>query len=117
MRATAIPATAPAAFASGLVAGGTFLVIELGARVAAGVSTLPELVQDRLVQALPGPAFSFVLDRLLYLGKPLLFSGLLALQLLVAGLVAVALARWHRPVVLLTALWLVECVVLLPLAG
>jgi DMSO/TMAO reductase YedYZ molybdopterin-dependent catalytic subunit len=92
-------------------------VIELGARVVAGVATLPELVQDRLVQALPGAAFSFVLDRLLYLGKPLFFSGLLALQLLIAGLVGVALARWNRPVVILTVLWLAVGLVLLPLTG
>src|SRR5436305_7457663 len=69
LRASATPRSTLAAFGSGLVAGGTFLVIELGARVAAGVPTLPELVQDRLVQALPGAAFSFLLDRLLYLGN------------------------------------------------
>src|SRR5262245_2132920 len=117
MRAPATPHFAPAAFVSGAVAGGTFLVIELGARVAAGVATLPELIQDRLVQALPGAAFSFLLDRLLYLGKPLLFAGLLVLQLLIAGLVGVALSRFHRPVVILGVLWLALGLIMLPLMG
>src|SRR4051812_44656648 len=116
MRASATPHSVPAAFLSGAVAGGAFLVVELAVRVAAGVATLPELVQDRLVQALPGAAFSFLLDRLLYLGKPLFFGGLLLLQLVVAGLVGVVLARWHRPVVVLTVLWLAVGLGLVPLA-
>lgn len=63
------PESPPAAFVGGVAGGGGFLVVELAARVVAGIPTLPELIQDRLVQALPGPVFSFVLDRLLYLGK------------------------------------------------
>ncbi|HLG72385.1 MAG TPA: molybdopterin-dependent oxidoreductase [Chloroflexota bacterium] len=102
-----------------MAAGGGFLLVELAARVVASVPTLPELFQDRLVQALPGPVFSFMLARLLYLGKPLLFAGLLLLQLLAAGLVAHAIARWDwRPAsVVVAGLWAVTGLVLLPLAG
>jgi hypothetical protein len=38
-------------FGGGFAAGGAFLVVELGARVLWKAPTLPELIQDRLVQA------------------------------------------------------------------
>ena len=104
-------------FGRGLVAGCGFLVAELAARVIAGVPTLPELVQDRVVQALPGPLFSLILDRLLYLGKPLFFGSLLLAQLVLGGLVGLILARWHRPVEILAALWVLTGAVLPPLSG
>ncbi len=104
-------------FCGGLAAGSAFLVVELSARIIASVPTLPELVQDRLVQQLPGPAFSFLLTRLLYLGKPLLFAALLLLQLLLGGFVGVLIARWRRPMLLGSLCWLATGVVLLPLAG
>ncbi|MGH2363719.1 MAG: molybdopterin-dependent oxidoreductase [Chloroflexota bacterium] len=90
---------------------------ELTARLIAGVPTLPALIQDRLVQALPGPLFSLILDRLLYLGKPLFFGGLLLFQLLLGGLVGLIIARWHRPIEILAVLWVLTGAVVLPLAG
>ncbi|HVB96615.1 MAG TPA: molybdopterin-dependent oxidoreductase [Chloroflexota bacterium] len=101
----------------GFAAGGVFLVVELLGRTAAGVPTLAELVQDRLILLLPGPVFSFFLDRLFYLGKPLLFATLLVGQLVLAGLGGVVLARWPKPYILAGALWLVTGLLVLPLAG
>lgn len=73
-------------FAIGTLAGLGFLLVELLARVVVGVPTLSELVQDRVLMLLPGPVFALVLERLLYLGKPLFFVGLLVLQLVLLGL-------------------------------
>jgi hypothetical protein len=104
-------------FWAGVAAGPAFVVVELLGRAVAGVPTLPELVEGRLVQAVPGAAFSFLLDRLYYLGKPVLFGGLLLVQLALAGLAGVAVARGVRPWPLAAALWLFSGVGLLPAAG
>ena len=104
-------------FWCGVAAGCAFLLIELAARLVAGVPTIPELVQDRLVLAAPGPLFAFVLDRLLYLGKPLFFSGLLVLQLVLAGLGGLVLGRWRQPLLLAAALWVITGLALAPLTG
>ncbi len=103
--------------ALGIVAGCALLVVELAGRVFAGVPTVPELIQDRLVQLLPGPVFSFVLDRLLYLGKPLLFASLLLLQLLLAGVGGVLYSRWRQPVALAGLPWLMTGLLLLLVTG
>jgi DMSO/TMAO reductase YedYZ molybdopterin-dependent catalytic subunit len=101
----------------GAGAGCTFVAVELLGRFVAGVPTLPELIQDRLVLLLPGPVFSFVLDRLLYLGKPSLFVGLLLLQVVLGGLIGLAVARWGNPLPTSLLLWLLTGLVVLPLAG
>jgi len=100
------------------VAGGcAFVVIILLARVLFSLPTLPELVQDRLVLLLPGPAFSFALDRLRYLGKPLLFGVLLLLLTLVGGLGGVAMSRMRRAATLPVLAWIAIGLAILPLAG
>jgi DMSO/TMAO reductase YedYZ molybdopterin-dependent catalytic subunit len=101
----------------GVVAGFAFLTAELAGRVLARVPTLPELVQDRLVLIVPGQVFSFLLDRLHYGGKPVLFVGLILLQLMLAGVGSLAFAHWRHPVWLTSALWFVTGLVVLPLAG
>lgn len=101
----------------GVLAGLGFVAAELLARLLFGIPTLAELAQDRVVALLPGPLFSFLLDRLLYLGKPALFAGLLLSQLVLAGLGGLAAGRWRRPFGLAGALWLVTGLVVLPLAG
>jgi len=101
----------------GASAGFLFVMVELAGRVIAGVPTLPELVQDRLVLFLPGPVFAFVLDRLLYLGKPSFFVGLILLQLVAAGLVGSLAARLRLPLLLGMVFWLLTGLVLLPAAG
>ena len=56
-----------------------------------------QLIQDSLVLRAPGQVFAFMLDRMLYLGKPTFFASLLLLQLLLAGSAGLVLARWPRP--------------------
>lgn len=104
-------------FGVGVVAGLAFLVVELGARVLLRIPTLPELIQDSLVLLLPGQVFTFLLDRLLYLGKPTFFASLLLLQVALAGLGGLVLARWRQPLLLAGALWLATGLVILPLLG
>lgn len=105
------------AFWIGIAAGFAFLIVELLGRVVAGVPTVPELIQDRLVLLLPGPVFSFVLDRLLYLGKPGLFTGLLLAQAVLGGVGGLVFARWREPVALGAVVWLATGLVVLPVAG
>jgi DMSO/TMAO reductase YedYZ molybdopterin-dependent catalytic subunit len=108
--------TAVRAFCSGLAAGCSFVVVSLVGRALLAVPTLPQLAQDRLVLLLPGAAFSFLLNHLLTLGKPLLFASLVLTQVLIGGLVGIAIGRWGRPYVAALALWLTTGFVLLPLA-
>src|SRR2546425_11160301 len=77
-------------FLKGVAAGCVLLTVELGGRVLFQVPTVPELIQDRLVQSLPGPVFAYLLEHLLYLGKPSFFASLLAFQAGICGLAAVA---------------------------
>ncbi|MBX6772913.1 MAG: hypothetical protein IRY83_14375, partial [Chloroflexi bacterium] len=107
----------PRSFWTGAAAGCAFLVVELAGRVLAGVPTIPELIQDRLVLLMPGPLFAFVLDRLLYLGKPSLFIGLGVIQLLLAGLGGVLFQRWRQPIAAALIPWLLTGLVVLPAAG
>jgi DMSO/TMAO reductase YedYZ molybdopterin-dependent catalytic subunit len=104
-------------FWSGVGAGLAFIVVELIARVVGSVPTLPELVQDRLVLSVPGPLFSFFLDRLLYLGKPLLFGTLLLGLVLLAGLIGGIAGRWGRIWLIAVVLWLLLGFIVLPLVG
>jgi DMSO/TMAO reductase YedYZ molybdopterin-dependent catalytic subunit len=105
------------AFWSGVGGGVAFVVVMLLGRVLFSVRTIPELIQDRLVLLLPGAVFSFFLDHLLYLGKPLLFGALLVLLIALAGLGGVAMDRMRWPMALPTILWLVIGLLVLPFAG
>src|SRR6059036_409201 len=103
-------------FCCGVAAGCAFVIVTLLGRAARTVPTLPELVQDRLVLLMPGPVFSFLLDRFLYLGKPLLFGGLLFGQVLLGGVAGIIIGRWGRPALVAVASWLVTGLIVLPLA-
>jgi DMSO/TMAO reductase YedYZ molybdopterin-dependent catalytic subunit len=104
-------------FNAGIVAGLALVVVQLLARLIAGVPTIVELVQDQLVVLLPGPVFSFVLDRLLYLGKPLFFGSLLVGVVLVLGAIGIPAIRSREPVVVAAALWLVSGLLELVVTG
>src|SRR5215208_6102041 len=104
-------------FGIGVVAGLAFVMVELAGRVFFRVPTIPELIQDSLVLLAPGQVFAFVLDRLLYLGKPTFFASLLLLQVVLAGLGGLILARWQQPLVLAGGLWLATGLGVLPLLG
>jgi DMSO/TMAO reductase YedYZ molybdopterin-dependent catalytic subunit len=92
-------------FAIGLNAALAFVVVQLLARLVAGVPSVVEVVQDQLVLLLPGPVFSFVLDRLLYLGKPLFFAGLLIGLVLVLGALGAVALRLHEAILFAAVLW------------
>src|SRR6266480_2516776 len=119
MTSPASPGTTRAlnGFVAGLVAGSALVALSLAAKVIAGVPTLPELGQDRLIQSVPGPVFAFMLRRLLYLGKPALFISLLALEVVVLGAGGIAAFRWHKPVVIAVVLWLLVGFIVLPVLG
>src|SRR4030088_2829861 len=104
-------------FVVGAIAGLAFLLVELLARTVLGLPTLPELVQDRLLLLLPGALFAFILERLLYLAKPLFFAGLLLLQLVLLGLGGLIDSRRRRPCLLEDPLGLFTGPVLAPLVG
>jgi DMSO/TMAO reductase YedYZ molybdopterin-dependent catalytic subunit len=93
------------------------LTLTLLAKVAFSVPTLPELAQDKLVQALPGPFFAFMLRNLLYLGKPMFFITLLVFEVVVLTAIGLAALRWRVPVLAAGAVWLVVGLVFLPLLG
>ncbi len=99
----------------GAAAGCAFVVASLIAHAVDSVPTLPELAQDRLVLLLPGPVFSLLLDRFLYLGKPLLFASLLLAEVAIGGLAGLAIGRWGRPAAVAAALWLLTGFLVLPL--
>jgi DMSO/TMAO reductase YedYZ molybdopterin-dependent catalytic subunit len=102
---------------AGIVAALGFVVVQLLVRLLVGIPSVVEIVQDRIVLLLPGPVFSFVLDRLLYLGKPLFFSGLLIGLVVVLAGIGVAAHRWREPVLVAVVLWLVSGLVELVATG
>jgi DMSO/TMAO reductase YedYZ molybdopterin-dependent catalytic subunit len=101
----------------GISAALAFVVAQLLVRLLAGVPSVVEIAQDRLVLLLPGPLFSFVLDRLLYLGKPLFFAGLLIGLVVVLGGMSVAAIRSREPVLVAAVLWLLSGLVELLVTG
>ena len=56
----------------GGVAGLAMDAVMFTLRLALGVPSLPELLEDRATALLPGPVFSVLLDRLEFAGKPML---------------------------------------------
>ena len=82
---------------AGLVAGLALAALMLGLQLLTGVPSLPELAQDRLLALLPGPLFGLLIDRLQFLGKPLLLSGWMAGQTILAGLLGAAYGRLVDP--------------------
>ncbi|HLZ68995.1 MAG TPA: molybdopterin-dependent oxidoreductase [Dehalococcoidia bacterium] len=79
-------ATAPSAGSlwlwalSGLVAGLTLSGAMLGLRLLTGVPSLPEVVQDRLLEILPGQLVGSLIDHLQFAAKPFLLVGWVAGQ-------------------------------------
>ena len=102
---------------AGAIAGLAFLVVQLLGRTLLGVPTLPELVQDRVLLVMPGPLFAFFLERLLYLGKPLFFAGLLVFELVLLTVAGLLASDRRRAIVLAGALWLSAGGILAPLTG
>jgi len=116
-------------------AGGLAMVLAgLVLQPLAGLPTLPELLQDRVVELTPGPLFGLLIDRLQHAGRPLLYSGLLLAELVAltaVGALAVGLdarrgydagsfrrdPQLRRIATLAILVWLAIGLVVLPLAG
>ena len=111
------------AAAGALAALATLAAMYLAALVA-GIRPLPDLLQEPILAAMPGPVFGFLIDNLQHAGKVVEEAGILvALTLGGAGLgafYALASGRWSVPHLGLgfgALAWLLTMVVLLPLAG
>ncbi|MDO8671488.1 MAG: molybdopterin-dependent oxidoreductase [Dehalococcoidia bacterium] len=79
-------------FISGLAAATIVVAVASLVALLLGVATTPELLWDSVIGAIPGPIFSATLDRLQFAGKPLLFAGIVGLELLAAGFLGVIYA-------------------------
>ncbi len=116
---------------SGLVAGLALSGAMFGLRLLTGVPSVPEVVQDRLLEILPGQLVGYLIDHLQFSAKPLLLVGWVAGQtaasVLLAVLVGVAAdhrrARWEprllalRGLVIGAAFWLATELLALPALG
>lgn len=109
---------------AGLVAGLALAAGMYLAALLAGLRPLPQLLQQPLLAALPGPVFGFLIDSLQHAGKVLEELGLLLAML--AGLAALGAGhalvrrRWPVPYLALAtgaAGWAAVVLVLLPLSG
>lgn len=109
---------------AGLVAGAVASALLLGARLAVGLPTPADLLEEAFLRLLPGAVFSLLIDRLGFAAKPLLFLALLAVQVLLGGALGLLWARlpggWgqRRPglVSLSLLLWLLLALSLWPRA-
>lgn len=118
-----------AGFANGIFAGLIATSIGVAARFSIGAPTLFDLAENAITRAMPPAMFAFLLDRLQFNAKPLLFLGLVLLQVLAGGVLGVIFASWldRRPGVAShpigsglafgTFLWILSEAVGLPLLG
>lgn len=114
---------------AGLLAGIVSTSLGVVARFSAGLPTVFDLSENWLTRSIPTVVFAFLLDRLQYSAKPLLFVGLLLLQVVlgaVFGALVAAFSGLYSPkgrqrVVALTLggllLWLLGSLVFLPIVG
>ncbi|HEX5417451.1 MAG TPA: molybdopterin-dependent oxidoreductase [Chloroflexota bacterium] len=104
------------------------LVAQALARIGAGIPMFPDLFEDLATRAIPPVLFSAVLDTLKFNAKPLLFVGLLILQIVIGAVLGGAFgltlskdARpatlWKRGLLGAVGLWLLTNLIVLPLAG
>lgn len=109
---------------AGLVGGLSATAVMYVASLFTGIRSLPELLQEPILSALPGPLFGFLIDTLQHAGKVVEEAGLLVallLALTALGAVAGFLAERRslpRAGLLAGALaWLIVALAVLPLAG
>lgn len=109
---------------AGMVAGFTAVAAMYVAALVTGVRALPDLLQQPILSAMPGPVFGFLIDNLQHAGKVIEEVGLIAAMVVaLAGLGAAAgfvTERYRLPRAGLLAgaiAWLVVALVALPLGG
>ena len=76
-------------FGLGIAAGSFAIALMFFMRYTIGVPTVPELVQDSVVQLFPGELASSIIDRLQKAAKVLLLAALIVAQLGILGLCGV----------------------------
>ncbi|HUE75429.1 MAG TPA: molybdopterin-dependent oxidoreductase [Chloroflexota bacterium] len=113
----------------GAVAGASASAVMMFLRVLSPTPSVAEYVQDFIVQLLPGEVFAFMLERVGFIGRPLLFASIVLGHILVGAGLGSLFTRL-RPVRqigpgtviseivgLAFGLWLVVGLVVLPLLG
>ena len=117
---------------AGAVGALVMILAQAIARLGAGVPMFPDLFEDAFTRGIPPAIFSGVLDSLKFEAKPLLFVGILVLQLVVGAAIGIVYAflsageapgvrrhwpGWQRGLLCAFVAWLVTGLVLLPIDG
>lgn len=122
------PSTARTWFLEGALSALVISALMVAARFLFGYPTFFDLAENWITRLIPASVFAFLLDRLYYSAKPLLFVGFLLGQVVVGGLAAILYERLRSQIrlrrnALLAALlfgvvlWLVVVLGMLPLFG
>ncbi len=116
-------------FLLGAFAGALASAVMLVLRILTPTPSIAEFVQDALVSVVPGAVFSWVLDRVGFNAKPLMFALIIVGQIAVGGVLGILYTRISpvRQISIVTAfgdvvlfsvaLWALVGFVLLPLTG
>lgn len=129
--AKVVSRTARDGFAAGAIGAVVMIVAQGIARAIFGVPMFPDLLEDLATRLIPAPIFSRVLDTLHFQAKPLLFVGLLVVQVVAGAVIGGGGAIWFsrrspgsdaRETVLVgiglaAALWVITGLLILPIAG
>jgi len=117
-------------FVAGAVASLGMAAIQVIGRFSFGVPTFFDLSENWITQAIPTSVFAFLLDRLQFSAKPLLFVGLILVQIVVGGGLGMLWRAGvgsrdtaNRPFLLLgtvsygVLLWVLTEIIVLPILG
>lgn len=109
---------------AGALAGLILAVASLLVRLASGVPSYPEILQDRILGAVPGAISGGIIDRLQFNSKPLVIAAIILVQIAIGALLGLALAMARRQRLSLFAgallgsgYWFLAEMVVLPLLG
>ncbi|MCC6178632.1 MAG: molybdopterin-dependent oxidoreductase [Chloroflexi bacterium] len=106
---------------AGLLAAATMTLVMIVLRLTTNAISLPELLAEGFIGLLPGAVFSALLDTLQKSAKPLMYVGIVALQLGIGALLGRGYAfgpvTWKRALKLGLAVWGIFGVVILPIFG
>ncbi len=117
---------------AGIVAMLVMIIGQAIARLGAGAPMFPDLFEDAFTRAIPPAIFARVLDALKFQAKPLLFVGILLLQVVAGALIGIVFALiwgreipgirrhwsgWTRAFLCALIAWAATGLILLPIAG
>ena len=118
-----------AGFVLGIVSGLLMTLIMAALRFATSTPVLPEVIADWITRVTPPALFDFFLENLQVAAKLLMFSVLLAGQVLTGGLLGLIYVRyssklallpgnsWAKVILVATGVWLVFMILVSPLLG